>query len=47
VGTDTAAPYQVSWDTTPVPTGTHTLTAVATDAAGNVTTSAAVTVTIG
>jgi peptidoglycan/xylan/chitin deacetylase (PgdA/CDA1 family) len=47
VGTDTTAPYQVNWNTTAVATGTHTLTAVATDAAGNVSTSAGVTVTIG
>src|SRR2546427_2993065 len=40
----TAAPYAVTWDTTAVPNGTHTLTAVARDAAGNNATSAGVTV---
>src|SRR6266850_6875559 len=43
---DTAAPYSISWNTTIVTAGSHTLTAVARDAAGNVTTSAAVTVTV-
>ena len=33
---DTAAPYSVSWNTTTVANGSHTLTAVARDAAGNV-----------
>jgi hypothetical protein len=42
----TAAPYSASWDTTSSANGTHTLTAVARDAAGNVTTSAPVTVTV-
>jgi hypothetical protein len=41
-----AAPYQVSWDTTAVKNGSHTLAARATDTAGNSTTSAAVTVTV-
>jgi Bacterial Ig domain len=44
---DTTAPYSVSWDTTTATNGTHTLTAVARDAAGNTTTSAPVTVTVG
>ena len=43
---DTAAPYSVSWNTTTANNGSHTLTAVARDAAGNRTTSAAVTVTV-
>jgi hypothetical protein len=43
---DTAAPYSVSWNTASVPNGVHTITAVARDAAGNSTTSAAVTVTV-
>src|SRR5205823_6313184 len=43
---DTAAPYSVSWDTSAVSNGSHTLTARARDAAGNQTTSAAVTVTV-
>jgi len=42
----TAAPYSATWDTTSSANGTHTLTAVARDAAGNVTTSAPVTVTV-
>ena len=43
---DTAAPYQVDWNTTQVADGQHTLTAVARDAAGNMTTSQPVTVTV-
>ena len=43
---DTAAPYSVSWSTAGL-SGTHTLAAVARDAAGNTTTSAPVTVTVG
>ncbi len=43
---DTAGPYSMSWNTATVPNGTHTLTAVARDAAGNQTTSAAVSVTV-
>src|SRR5205823_2333534 len=43
---DTAAPYAVSWSTTTVSNGTHTLTARARDAAGNQTTSSAVTVIV-
>jgi len=43
---DTASPYSVNWDTTTVADGTHTLTAIARDAAGNSTTSASVTVTV-
>lgn len=43
---DSAAPYQVYWNTTGVPNGSHTLRAIARDAAGHVTTSAAVTVTV-
>jgi fibronectin type 3 domain-containing protein len=39
-------PYTTSWDTTKVANGSHTLTAVARDAAGNITTSSAVTVTV-
>jgi hypothetical protein len=40
------APYNASWDTTSVGNGTHTLTAVAQDTAGQTATSAAVTVTV-
>lgn len=43
---DTASPYSVIWDTTMATEGTHTLTAVARDAAGNSTTSSSVTVTV-
>ena len=46
LGTDTTSPYSLSWNTSNVARGTHKLTAVAADAAGNSTTSAAVTVTI-
>jgi len=42
----TAAPYSVSWDTTKVANGSHTLTALASDAAGNTTTSSSVTVNV-
>jgi hypothetical protein len=42
----TVPPYAVSWNTTAAVNGAHTLTAVARDAAGNVATSAAVTVTV-
>ncbi len=42
----TASPYASSWDTTATTGGSHTLTALATDAAGNTTTSTAVTVTV-
>jgi hypothetical protein len=43
---DSSSPYGVAWDTTAVSNGTHTLTAVARDAAGNTRTSASVTVTV-
>jgi hypothetical protein len=42
----TAAPYGVAWDSAAGANGPHTLTAVARDAAGNLTTSAAVTVAV-
>lgn len=42
---DTSAPYSVTWDSTAAEDGSHLVTAVARDAAGNTTTSAAVTVT--
>jgi len=45
-GDDTSAPYAVPWDTTTTANGSHTLTAVARDAAGNRTTSDPVTVTV-
>jgi hypothetical protein len=43
---DTTAPYSISWDTTTVSNGSHPITAVARDAAGNRSTSAPVTVTV-
>jgi hypothetical protein len=43
---DTAPPYSVAWDTTTATNGSHSLTAVARDAAGNTTTSAAIAVTL-
>src|SRR5262249_28047759 len=43
---DTSSPYSVSWTTTTVANGTHTLTAVARDAAGNTATATSVTVTV-
>jgi subtilisin family serine protease len=46
LGTDTTAPYSVSWNLMGVAKGKHTLTARATDALGNVTTSAAISVTV-
>ena len=42
----TTAPYSVSWNTTSASRGTHTVSAVATDDAGNTTTSPAVSVTV-
>ena len=46
IATDNSSPYTTSWNTNKIVRGTHTLTAVATDVAGNTTTSAAITVTI-
>jgi trehalose-6-phosphatase len=43
---DTTAPYAVSWDTTKVANSSHTLSAVARDAAGNSTSSASISVTV-
>lgn len=43
---DTTAPYSVTWDTTTATNTTHTLTAIAKDAAGNTKTSTAVVVTV-
>src|SRR5262249_6025624 len=42
----TSPPYSVTWNTTTVSDGAHVLTAVARDAAGNVSTSTGVTVTV-
>ncbi len=46
MGTDTTAPYSVSWNLLSAPKGTHTLTVKAHDAAGNVTTSAPISVKV-
>jgi len=46
VGSDSSAPYSYSWNSKSVPNGTHTLTVEARDAAGNVSTSAPITVTV-
>lgn len=46
IGTDTSSPYSISLDTTKYTSGTHRLQTRAYDAAGNVGTSTAVTVTI-
>ncbi len=46
IGTATTSPFSVQWDTTTVTNGTVSLTAVATDADGNVGTSPAVMVTV-
>jgi beta-glucanase (GH16 family) len=47
IGTeDTASPFTFSWNTASTTNGTHTLTAVARDAAGNKTISAGVSVTV-
>jgi hypothetical protein len=46
IGTDTTAPYSMNWSTLMVPKGQHTLTARATDVAGNVLSSAGVVVTV-
>src|SRR2546427_1322742 len=43
---DTTNAYSISWNSTLAANGTHTLTAVARDAAGNTATSAAVSVTV-
>src|SRR5712672_238201 len=46
IGSDSAAPYSVSWNTTSTNNGSHTLTAVATDILGVQFTSSPVTVTV-
>ena len=43
---DLTAPYSVSWNTINIANGSHTLTARARDAAGNITTSANVNITV-
>ena len=46
VGTKSAAPYAVDWTSNNVANGSHTVTAMAVDAAGNRTTSSPVTITV-
>lgn len=43
---DTSAPYSITWDTTTVANGAHTLSAQASDAAGNTATATTVNVTV-
>jgi hypothetical protein len=43
---DTVSPFTVNWDTTTASNGSHSITAVARDAAGNTTTSSAVNTTV-
>ncbi len=43
---DTSSPYSVTWDSTVFASGTHSVVAVARDAAGNVATSSAVSFTV-
>jgi hypothetical protein len=46
LGESTSSPYTIDWDTTQAGNGTHSITALATDGAGNATTSQAVAVTV-
>jgi len=46
IGTDTSAPFTVNWDISQVPSGEHTLIAIATDTAGNRRPSSEITVTL-
>ncbi|HEX7771291.1 MAG TPA: Ig-like domain-containing protein, partial [Pyrinomonadaceae bacterium] len=46
LGTSLSAPFGLSWDSTTVTEGSHTLFAVATDLAGNTATSATISVTV-
>jgi len=46
LGTDTTSPYSTSWDSTMAAAGSHTLKAIAYDAAGNSTTSSSRSVTV-
>ncbi len=43
---DTSSPYSVVWNSTTATNGSHTLTAIARDAAGNIATASSVTVTV-
>lgn len=42
----TTSPYSITWDTALTTNGSHTLTAIARDAAGNTTTATSRTVTV-
>ena len=46
IGSDSAAPFELSWNSTPTSRGAHSLKVRATDDAGNITTSPGVTVTV-
>lgn len=46
IGSDSVAPYQVAWNVAAFPEGTYTITARATDRAGNTATSAGVSVSV-
>lgn len=46
VGSVTAAPYMIAWDSTTIKDGQHSITATATDTLGNSTTSVPATVTV-
>src|SRR5437899_4328348 len=46
LGAEVTSPYQFSWNTRTALNGAHTLTAIARDAAGNVTASSGVNVTV-
>jgi hypothetical protein len=44
--TDTTSPYSYSWNSTTIPSGAHTLYAIAEDSVGNRTTSASINITL-
>jgi subtilisin family serine protease len=46
IGSSTTAPFSMSWNSTTVPSGAHTLFAIATDMAGNTTTSTVRSITV-
>jgi peptidoglycan/xylan/chitin deacetylase (PgdA/CDA1 family) len=46
-GSDSSSPYGISWGSSSVPDGTHTVVAKAFDTAGNSTTSGSVSITVG
>src|ERR1019366_8857957 len=46
LGESTSSPYSINWDTTQTSNASHNLTAIATDGAGNATTSQAISVTV-